>query len=101
MTIKVFSRPLCGACQDLKAWLTREGIKFKSVDVSDPGALADAYADLVTAESTFAKGNIVPKVSQMVLPFMAVNDDYWLFSEMFRVVDGAPVLDEEKVRKLL
>ena len=31
--ITLYSRPLCGWCQDAKAWLEAQGLKYTSVDV--------------------------------------------------------------------
>jgi len=32
-TIKLYSRPLCGWCQDAKAYLKKNNIPFESIDV--------------------------------------------------------------------
>jgi len=37
MTIKLYSRPLCGWCQEAKAYLRQRGLAFEDVDVgADP-----------------------------------------------------------------
>jgi glutaredoxin-like YruB-family protein len=39
MTIKLYSRPLCGWCQEAKAHLRQRGLAFEDVDVgADPAA---------------------------------------------------------------
>ena len=41
-TIKLYSRPLCGWCQDAKAYLKKNNIPFESIDVgADPVAYAE------------------------------------------------------------
>jgi glutaredoxin 3 len=39
--IKLYTRALCGWCQDAKAYLQEHGIAFEEVDVSDPAAYAE------------------------------------------------------------
>ncbi len=40
--IRLYSRPLCGWCQDAKEYLHAHGIAFEEVDVGrDPAAYAD------------------------------------------------------------
>ena len=43
MTIKLYSKPLCGWCQDAKAYLQTHNIPFESIDV---GADPTAYAEM-------------------------------------------------------
>ncbi|MEI8062712.1 MAG: glutaredoxin domain-containing protein [Verrucomicrobiota bacterium] len=42
-TIKLYSKPLCGWCQDAKAYLKQHSIPFESIDV---GADQAAYAEM-------------------------------------------------------
>ena len=42
-SIKLYSRPLCGWCQDAKAYLKQHDLPFEEVDV---GADAAAYAEM-------------------------------------------------------
>ncbi|MEI8315499.1 MAG: glutaredoxin domain-containing protein [Verrucomicrobiota bacterium] len=40
--IKLYSKPLCGWCQDAKAYLKQHNIPFESIDVgADPAAYAE------------------------------------------------------------
>ena len=39
--IKLYTRTLCGWCQDAKAWLHQHNLPFEEVDVSDPAAYGE------------------------------------------------------------
>ncbi len=42
MNIKLYSKPLCGWCQDAKAYLKQRGLPFEDIDVGkDPAAYAE------------------------------------------------------------
>jgi len=43
MKIKLYSKPLCGWCQDAKAYLQQRGLDFESVDVGQNPA---AYEEM-------------------------------------------------------
>jgi glutaredoxin-like YruB-family protein len=43
MTIKLYSRPLCGWCQEAKAYLKQRGLAYEDVDV---GANPAAYEEM-------------------------------------------------------
>jgi glutaredoxin-like YruB-family protein len=43
MNIKLYSRPLCGWCQEAKAYLNQRGLAFEEVDV---GANPAAYEEM-------------------------------------------------------
>lgn len=42
MNIKLYSKPLCGWCQEAKAYLKQRGLPFEDIDVGkDPTAYAE------------------------------------------------------------
>jgi glutaredoxin-like YruB-family protein len=44
MNIKLYSKPLCGWCQDAKAYLKQRNLLFEDIDVGkDPAAYAEMH----------------------------------------------------------
>jgi len=43
MSLVLFSRPMCGGCHDLKAYLDEHQIKYEEVDASTPDGLSYMY----------------------------------------------------------
>lgn len=70
--IKVYSQPGCHACEDTKAYLSKNGVEFTDVDITkSPAALAELEklgsqsTPTVVTDSEFWIGHRVEKLASL------------------------------------